>query len=83
MPVGQLPVSVIRDAMGVAGGLYRMNAKYAQGYAFSVAPDKKQVGCGEFVYAPDECEGHDGYIDFTDNTVRCLATGKMKELCEM
>jgi len=76
MHVGNIPKAVCRDALGVAGGMFRMNAGYACGYVFDASRDGKSVGYGEFVARPEEALGRDGYIDFEDKTMTCLRTGK-------
>ena len=76
-----IPASVIRDAMSVAGGLYRMNAPSAAGYAFNAG--ETEVGCGEFV-VENEVDGakrnYDGYIDFATKTLTDNRSGEARSL---
>ena len=73
-----IPVSVLKDALGVAGGIYRMNAPNACGYAFNAGV--KEVTTGEFVY-PQEKERclheYDGYIDFAKKTLTDNISGEV------
>lgn len=50
----------------ICGGMYRMNATTATGYAFSVTPDRQQVYSGEFMFPgePVTADRFDGYVDF-------------------
>jgi hypothetical protein len=80
-----IPVSVVRDAMGVAGGLYSMNAKSSVGYAFTVNRNKKSVATGEFRYSTEEyptIDEFDGYIDFETKTLHDLESGQKVKLDE-
>jgi len=47
----KLTASAKRDALSVCGGLYRMNAMGAVGYAFNY--NKKEVTSGEFIFASE------------------------------
>jgi hypothetical protein len=76
-----IPASVIRDAMRVAGGLYSMNARDSIGYAFDAG--KKEVTCGEFVYSFEEekCrEKYDGFIRYSDKTLTDNRSGEVRAL---
>ena len=78
-----IPAAVIRDALGVCGGIYRMNARHAVGYGFTIAENKKEVGCGEFLWpkeTPTDDSRFDGYISFAERTVTDLATGANRPL---
>ena len=68
-----ISAAAIRDAMGVAGGIYRMNATAAMGYAFNAGP--KEVTSGEFFWK-HELErvkaDYEGIILYTDKA--CVTT---------
>jgi len=77
----RIPAAVVRDAKRVCGGLYRMNAKHAAGYGFTVAPNGREVGHGEFLSAnetPTDDGRFDGYISFADHTLVDLRTGETR-----
>jgi len=73
--------SVLKDAISVAGGLYRMNAPYANGYAFCRNTDDTEVGMGEFMSAYDadrlNADHFDGFIRYSDKTLTDLVSGEV------
>jgi len=75
--------SVIQDAMSVAGGMYRMNAKSSVGYAFASNRRGTGVGRGEFRYYQEEypsVDEFDGYIDFETKILHDLKSGEKIKL---
>ena len=76
-----IPAAVIRDALSVCGGLYRMNATGAIGYGF-LAGDK-EVSVGSFLQASDpQMEEWDGVIDFRTGVLTDLESGETRKLLE-
>ena len=76
-----ISAAAIRDAMGVAGGIYRMNATAAMGYAFNAGP--KEVTSGEFFWE-HELErvkaDYEGIILYTDKTLRDNRSGEKRQI---
>ena len=70
-----LSAAVIRDALGVAGGLYSMNAPYASGYGFNPHMNNKEVASGEFLSSNEEND-YIGYIDFQKKTINDLESNE-------
>jgi hypothetical protein len=54
---------IIKEALGIAGGLYRMNASTSKGYAFSEGIDGT-ICYGIFVDYDEELGNNDGFISF-------------------
>lgn len=79
-----IPKSVVNDAVAVCGSIYRLNARYACGYVFTISKDRKSVDRGMFAYWREILEGDliywEGYIDFEDKTVMDLENGKTRKL---
>lgn len=82
MKTKNIPIKVVRDAVNVAGGLFRANAKTAKGYAFTVHSNNKEVDMGEFMFSGEEvtAERFDGYISFSDDTITNLHSNKTSDL---
>ena len=78
--------SVLKDALGVCGSIYSMNAQSAVGYLFNSNKTGKQVSRGTFFhngpYDHDELDPAywDGYIDFKDKTLKDLISGEVLDL---
>ena len=78
--------SVLKDAIGVCGSIYSMNAKSAAGYLFNSNKTGKQVSRGTFYH--EGCfEKHeldpaywDGYINFKDKTMKDLISREVLDL---
>jgi hypothetical protein len=62
------------EAKSVCGGMYRMNATTAIGYAFRVTADRKHLYSGEFMFTgePVTADRFDGYVEF--KTGQCFET---------
>lgn len=65
-----LRASVVRDALAVCGGLYRMNATYADRYGYTVHQNGKEVGTGMFLSPSDTEAEWEGIIDLETNAAR-------------
>ena len=70
-----LSTPVIRDALKVAGSIYRMNAPYASGYGFNPHMNDKEVASGEFL-SSNEDHDYTGYIDFQKKTINDLESNE-------
>jgi len=78
-----ISAAVLRDALGVCGGLCRLNAKTARGYGFTVATNGKVVSTGESLWSnetPQDNSKFDGYISFEEKTLTNLNTGNVKSI---
>lgn len=78
---------VLKDALSVAGGMYRMNAPYSDGYAFCCNTDNTEVGMGEFMsetipYDANRlnADNFDGFIHFRDKTLTDFVSGEVVNL---
>lgn len=78
--------SVLKDALGVCGSIYSLNAPNAVGYLFNSNKTGKQVSRGTFYHAGpydrDELDPAywDGYINFKDKTMKDLISGEVLDL---
>lgn len=63
-----LPLKTIREAQGIAGGCYHMNARTSYGYGFNVGNDNT-ISKGMFLDTDDELHEFDGAIFFRDKTI--------------
>jgi hypothetical protein len=63
-PNEKIPAKVWEEAEKIAGGLYRMNAKYAIGYGFNFNSDTKKICYGIFIHKTTELNELDGWIKF-------------------
>jgi sorbitol-specific phosphotransferase system component IIA len=71
-----LSTSVIRDALSVAFGMYRMNAWTAVGYGFDPDEGMKEVGYGAFLFTSDDPYEFTGVVHFEARTVKDMITGE-------
>ena len=74
-----LNADVIAEAIQISGGIYRMNAKHAVGYAFCVNEDNPSDICmGMFVHFSSAAtyDQFDGFLSFKHKTVTDLHTGE-------
>ena len=78
--------SVLKDALGVCGSIYSLNAPNAVGYLFNSNKTGKKVSRGTFYHAGPYDRGEldpaywDGYIDFKDNTMKDLVSEEVLDL---
>jgi len=63
-----LPLKTIREAQGIAGGLYHMNATSSFAYGFNVARDDS-ISSGMFLDYEKEISDFDGVIFLRDKTI--------------
>ena len=76
-----IPAAVIRGALSVCGGLYRMNATGAIGYGFTAGD--KEVLVGAFLHASDtQTEEWDGIIDFRTGVLTDQKSGETRKVLE-
>ena len=76
-----ISAAAIRDAMGVAGGIYRMNAPGAVGYAFNAG--SKEVSSGEFFQRHELARvkaDYEGIILYADKTLHDNKSGEKRRL---
>ncbi len=81
--------SVLKDAIGVAGSVYRLNATSAVGYLFNPNMTGKAVSTGTFYHnSPYDREEFDakrwtGYIDFATKTLKDLDSEEILDLSKV
>lgn len=86
MSTKTLSKSVVRDALKIAGSLYRINPKDFVGYAFSKCSKGKQVDMGQYLDTTDINKGRlllddwDGYICFKTQQLIDLHSGEQLSL---
>jgi len=78
-----ISIKTLRDALAVAGGLYRMNAPHSAGYAFCCNEDNTEVAMGEFMgslaYDQDRlnADNFDGFLRYSDKTLTDYQSGEV------
>jgi len=78
--------SVLKDALGVTGSLYSLNARNAVGYLFNPNLTGKAVSSGMFYHnSPYDREEYDakrwtGYIEFATKTLKDLDSEEVIDL---
>ena len=84
MKTKNLSATTIKEAMSVAGGMYRMNASESKGYGFVKNERNRGLSCGEFLFSCEmekvTAENFDGYICYETKTLTDLASGEKIQL---
>jgi hypothetical protein len=74
-----LSARVLKDAVAVAYGQYRMNAPYAKGYGFDPNKDGTEVSSGEFVADIHDAHNRfDGVLDYEEFTITDTKSGEVR-----